>query len=373
MKNIILFDMDGVLLEHGGYHEALKASVQRIGMALGAPRAAISDQQIARFESLNVTNEWDSLAICTALILLQVWKVDPSIRLNNNIRPAKMIIRLTPEIDHFFDSYNKSTDLPGLSAYKTLISANPGLNHEQESHLANILIHCRDIYQSPTLPLHQEAVLGSEIFKSNYKLEPQLNVLSYLAMYDRPAISKSQHKSLITWLKSDSNFAGIMTNRPSQSYAGYLSSPEAEIGAKLIKLDGLPMLGSGMLAWFATHGCQIPGHTFLKPNPVHALALMQMCLGHSIEDSLNKAYALWQGEKAAADWQDFADARLVVFEDSAKGLLSGKAAYNLLSELGIITKWTLFGVSRNNFKVSALAEVADRVISDINEVEWGTL
>jgi hypothetical protein len=34
---IILFDMDGVLLQPRGYHTALQTSVKRIGQALGVP------------------------------------------------------------------------------------------------------------------------------------------------------------------------------------------------------------------------------------------------------------------------------------------------------------------------------------------------
>ena len=87
-KSIILFDMDGVLLEQEGYHTALMAAVKRIGAALGMPNAAITPTEIARFEAMSVTNEWDSQSICAALMLIDLWKQDGSIRYDTTDTPC---------------------------------------------------------------------------------------------------------------------------------------------------------------------------------------------------------------------------------------------------------------------------------------------
>jgi hypothetical protein len=57
-----------------------------------------------------------------------------------------------------------------------------------------------------------------------------------------------------------------------------------------------------MLAWFAATQCQLPDHTFLKPNPVHALALVQMCKGETAPKALRSAYDLWRGKGKREGW-----------------------------------------------------------------------
>ncbi|HEY9122117.1 MAG TPA: hypothetical protein VIM80_03890, partial [Brevefilum sp.] len=354
-------------------HQALKATVLRIGKALGVPAADISDDQIDHFEALSVTNEWDSAAICAALILLEAWRFDPGIRLGHQPLTADVLTDQVPKIYAFLDTFNKVGDLPTISAYQKITRENPGLNANQRDYLENILYNSRDIYQSPILPWHQETVLGSRDFQDNYSLEPRLNIESFLTIYDRPVMSVETRKNIQMWLRVPGHHAGIMTNRPSSTPAGYLSSPEAELGANLVELDHLPLLGSGMLAWFAVTQCALPDHTFLKPNPVHALALMQMCLGEPLENGLKLAYDLWRGEGNRGDWVKFKGSQVTIFEDAVKGLESGKAARTLLASLDIDINLQLIGISYHPIKKRELEKIADHVYPDIDRVDWGQI
>jgi hypothetical protein len=168
--------------------------------------------------------------------------------------------------------------------------------------------------------------------------------------------------------------AGIMTNRPSRSPDGYLSSPEAELGMALIGLEDLPYVGSGILAWFMFNNCQLPsGASLLKPNPVHALTLLQRCLGQPLTTSLERAVSLWQGQAEVRDWQILDNAKIVVFEDSVKGLQSAKAACVLLEEQGVHIDYRLVGVGNNPIKLSALDSISHYNIECINQVNWNDI
>ena len=370
-EEFLLFDMDGVLLMPGGYQQALKASIKRIGKALGAPQTEITSEQIAHFEALSITNEWDSLGICTALILVQVWQMDGNIRLTeeNAPRPANDLIE-KPDFQSFLDSFDHVGPLPGESAFQKITTENTWLDPDQKSHLEDILFNCRDIYHSLTLPIHQESVLGSHAFKENYQLEPKLNIESYLLMYDQPILSPEKGSHLIAWLADKDHHIGIITNRPNGTPPDFISAPEAELGAKLVGLAGVPLLGSGSLNWCAESKSALPQHTFLKPNPVHALGLMQICLGHDIEEALGKAIALWERQDNKADWESFDGAKVFIFEDSIKGLQSGLSAKSLLGALGIMINLNLIGVTESPIKKKALLKIADQVIPTINHFNW---
>lgn len=365
-----LFDMDGVLLEPGGYQKALINSVMRIGQALGAPNTTLTKDQIARFEALNITNEWDTLAICAALTLVHLWDIDGHIRLDGLNPKASPITNETPNFDVFLMALSDGGHQPGETAYHFLIDHHSWLDRDQRTYLATILENCCDISRSLTLPAHQETVLGSKIFESHYKIKAQRNIESYLAKYDKPVMTEEKYAELRIWLNQSNHHAGILTNRPSRNPAGFLSSPEAELGSEIVGLTDLPYVGSGILGWFAVNHCQLPDHALLKPNPVHTLALLQLCLGRSLADSLQASVALWQGSGFFSDWEAFDNAKIIIFEDSVKGLLSGKAACKLINKLGFEIDLTLIGVAQNLIKLSALDQVSTCNVDNINQINW---
>jgi hypothetical protein len=366
----LLFDMDGVLLEPGGYHQSLRASVKRNGVLLGAPHTDLTEDEIAKFEALNITNEWDSVAICAALTLLHIWKIDPNIRLNSMQLTGQPVTLESPNFDSFLTKLLDGGHLPGETSYQFICNENSWLDPDQREHLWSILANCRDIYQSPTLPAHQETVLGSHTFHVHYKLTPKLNTESYLLKYDRPIMTDGQFIALNKWRENPNHIAGILTNRPSSTPSEYLSAPEAELGIELIGLQDLPYIGSGILGWYAVNHCQLPAHQFLKPNPVHTLTLLQRCLGNPLRESLASAVALWKKQGSRTDWEKLDQSRIVVFEDSIKGLISAKTACELLKDQGLNVELILIGVSNNTSKREVLRKVTPNLISNIKEIDW---
>lgn len=373
ITHLILFDMDGVLLNAQGYHKSLQRSVEMAGHALGVPNTKISEDQIAKFEALNVTNEWDSIAICAALILLHVWNDDPAIRLDRTFHNIEPVSSSPIDFGYFLDTFHLKDDLPGRSALDWIFDHRSDLNTSQKEHLIDLLENCRDIQTSITLAIHQETVLGSDVFHMTYGLESQLNIQSYLSKFDKPLLNASSHQGLLNWLSSKNHNAGILTNRPSLTPSPLWGSPEAELGAERAGLDHLPILGSGMLSWFAATHCGLPGHTFLKPNPVHALALMQMCLSESSERALQLASQVWFGKARQDEWLKFSQCKVIVFEDSVKGLICAKSAQQLLNLIGIDIELHLIGVGKNPIKATMFAGLADKIIKDINEIDYDRL
>ncbi len=333
----------------------------------------LSNDQIAKFESLSITNEWDTLAICTALILLKLWSFDPDIRLTSLLPRAETITDQAPEINAFLDTFTEVDDLPCRSAYIKLIKEHPELNSGEIEHLRKILFDARDIQHSLTLPGYQETVLGSDAFENNYGIPSQLAIESYLTQYDQPVLTPKKQRLFFDWLSKPENTAGIMTNRPSGAPPGYLSSPEAELGAQRVRMNQLPLLGSGMLAWFAVTQCQLPEHTFLKPNPVHALALMQMCVGEERTHALQLAYDLWGNEGIRGDWARLENAKVIIFEDSVNGFEAVQAARALLKSVNIEIETEFVGVSHNPIKKQKLSGFSDRVYESLNQVVWEEL
>ncbi|MDF1521170.1 MAG: hypothetical protein P1P73_11930 [Brevefilum sp.] len=128
-----------------------------------------------------------------------------------------------------------------------------------------------------------------------------------------------------------------------------------------------------MLVWFAGTRCKLPDHTFMKLNPVHALALLQMCWGEPAENGLKLGNDLWRGEGNRRDWVKFNKSQVTIFEDAVKGLQSGKAAQTLLASENVDIDFQLIGISNNPIKKRELEKIADHVYPDTNQVDWVAL
>ena len=157
------------------------------------------------------------------------------------------------------------------------------------------------------------------------------------------------------------------------THYGEISPPEAELGVKSIGLEFLPIVGSGILACFAKNYLNFPDYTLAKPNPVHALALIQLCLGREPIDALHISAALWQGKGNLSDWEVLDGGRIVIFEDSVKGFISGQESARLLSALGLNVYLKLIGVSKNPIKIHALQQKTTHTIENINNIHWDSI
>lgn len=357
---ILLLDMDGVLLEAHGYHKALQDTVSILAHSLGYPNATLTKSDIAVFESVGITSEWDSAAICIALMLVKAWKVDPSRAL-----PSSFSLKAGSSLDLETPNYQRFAYVLGQENMKALhpLEYAEGLllstedNHTpwQQQTIQDVLRKARQIEGSITHRIFQELILGSETFANTYNLPPFFEIESYLLQYDRPTLDGTAHYELITWLDNPKHRAVIFTNRPSNAPSGVFSTPEAEIGARLVGIETIPIAGLGGFIWLSKHRAQ-GTQRFVKPSPVHALTALRLALGDPFEKALETAAIFALDDHVDQSWHDLNEAHVYVFEDSPGGLVSSSSTMSLLEMKNIRVDISLYGVTDNQKKHQALEE-----------------
>jgi hypothetical protein len=367
-KTIILFDMDGVLIHADGYHQALQSSVRLIGRNIGIKEPVLSKEQISHFEAAGVTHEWETLAICTAILLLQVWQFDGNIRLPRDINSTPENFLISGE-DRFWD-FLYEIDLQGKEptsyAASILNQQNSSLTKEQRKYLELVLGSGIDINQSPTLRVFQEYVLGSDQYSQIYGFPSFLDTKSYLELYDRKVLTEENRTRLIGWLESDDCHAAIFTNRPSHPPEGFFSTPEAELGASAINLQDLPIVGAGSLSWLANLSSK-PLDTYYKPSPVHVLSALQVAVGVPLPRALRIAADLYHGNYKKDFWLPFEGSKIIVFEDLVPGMKSAQDAREMLKAINVEVELLCVGLTEHKTKAKSLSQYTNCLIEDINE------
>lgn len=366
---ILLFDMDGVLLTPYGYHRALQQAVALMAGALGFQGVELAQTDIDTFEAMDVTSEWDSSAICAALLLRQVWQIAPELAW-----PPQMPLPAVPQHDlpaPDFQALARQIGQPTLRdrpplarAEVLLVDGDHTLSESQRATLREILRHAHHPESSLTHRLFQELVLGSAVFTRTYGLPDGLNSESYLLTHDIPALSEEIQARLHGWLDHPAHRAAIFTNRPSLSPDGKSGTPEAEMGTQCAGVAQLPVVGLGALFWLAAQR-QCPPQTYLKPSPVHVLATLRCALGTPLAEALEAAARLTDNGQDDGGWQPLHGANLWAFEDSAIGLRGARAACDRLAGIGIAVELALCGVTTSEIKRPALAETGAQVFPDL--------
>ena len=362
--------MDGVLLQPLGYHRALQETVFQVGRLLGYQSAHLSTDGIAAFEAAGVISEWDSAAICAALLLDNLWTEHPLVTLpslaTSPVLPAHG--NAPPDYESFARSVAEA-DLrrisPLESAEHLLLHAGPSRTLQQRRAVEAILNNSSRIDGSLTHRIFQELVLGSQDFATTYGLPPSLDTESYLLRYDYPSLSGAAHQRLLEFLVDADHRAVIFTSRPSRSPDGRSSTPEAEIGAQGVGLETLPILGLGGLSWLSVRrGADVAA--FRKPSPVHALAALRRSLGDALEDALQAAAALVLEGKADDNWDALGEAQVYLFEDTVPGVKSLRSAQDILEKIGVSIGVHPFGVTDSQPKRQALEAVGAAVVPTLD-------
>lgn len=360
--------MDGVLLRSSGYHRALQDTLAWIGEHLGYRDVRISQEDIDLFESVGMTSEWDSSAICTAFMLLHAWQKYPDTKLPEppswKSHPAQDLQPLDFQaIAHQIDRSGQPEASPLLKAEYLLLRNGNNLSSEQAQIIKKILRQAREIGGSLTHRLFQEFVLGSQAFEKIYDLPPILNVESYLRQYDYATLTTNAGKNINAWVEQPSHHAAIFTNRPSLPPDGSFGTPEAEIGAQTAGVK-LPIVGLGSLAWLSAQR-GLDNEAFIKPSPVHTLAALKAALGVSPLNALYSAENIVNGEPTPG-WEELDGAQVYTFEDSARGMQSIINAEKILTQNGIKMNVVLQGVTDSLPKIRALREIGANIFPDLN-------
>jgi hypothetical protein len=355
--NLLIFDMDGVLLKPQGYHRALKETVRLAGLSIGVGEVILTDQQIAQFEALGISSEWDSSALCMAVIVLH--KQIGRLPKNGNLQSG--MLDLTDLFDAIAVQPIEDSALNrGLKSIQTLIEQ----YHLPSSEASELVNKRESIQHSPTLNWFQELILGSDVFSDTYHKPAQLKTESYLKLFDQRLLSEGSAEQVIQWARNKDCGAAIMTNRPSRGLPGIQAAPDAEMGAALVDFDSLSLVGYGEVSWLAQETHRDPGE-LSKPAWPHALAAILTAGGWSLKHSLN--YLIQSLETHQPDnLHHLENCQITVFEDTPGGVIAVQAAGRLLNELGLGVKLRKIGIADDPVKQAALAAHGAAVYSDIN-------
>jgi len=347
---ILIFDMDGVLLEANGYHRALQKTVQLIADHLSLDGIQLSKDQIDTFESLGISSEWHSSALCLAFLETQ---------LRAGIVPSSL------DLSQLFSVLqSQPLILPARQrAEQALqeICSDFGVDYDG---VRLIIEASEDIERSLTMSWFQELVLGSQAYQGRYQKESQLDTPSYLEIHDRLLISPAKADLISNWSQNGGLGAAIMTNRPSSGPQGFGGSPEAEMGRDLAGMEAVPLIGYGEISWLAARTQNDPDR-LAKPNPCHALAAIFLALGLPKEISLTASL----GNISSLDQtlvSKLQGKTITVFEDTPAGIRSVKEAAGLISESGFQVEVNPIGIAISKIKKSALEAEGARVAADIN-------
>ena len=367
MKTILLFDMDGVLLEPRGYHRALQDTVQTMGESLGFINPQLSQQEIYAFEAAGITSEWDSAALFLGLMMKEIWQTQPEMNPPETLTstPAGSRTRQTPDWRTFLTRLDKRQDTQRTPRERAADVLKEELSSDKQEIIEDLVAGAHEARRSITHRIFQEFVLGSERFQKVYQLRPQFNCRSYLEQFDRPLLSSQSSQKLSDWLSIEGQSSAILTNRPSRPLEDHFGTPEAEMGAALVGLEDLPVIGHGEMAWLAEEREQ-PLDDIRKPSPVHALAALLVSLGTPKLQSLLASQKLVYKKHAGEIWQDLHKSTVYVFEDTPPGFQSARSALKILDRAGFDLDLSLIGIAVDEQKGTALRNLGGKVYPNID-------
>ena len=75
--NILLFDVDGVLIEDGGYYAALIKTLDYFNHLMGAGPIVFGPADRDQFQSRGYVNEWDLCPLCAGILLIETLARQP--------------------------------------------------------------------------------------------------------------------------------------------------------------------------------------------------------------------------------------------------------------------------------------------------------
>ena len=334
MKRIILLDIDGVLVQPGGYRAALRATVKRF---IGD--YSIEEDVPVSMEKRGISSEWDMSPLIIATYWEDVLSRQPMENLSDDPVLAGKQIQRQRKVEEpkylsipAFELTDGQYPVDAAYAAGCFPSIPSGLRK-------NLMTESRDVYKSHTFRTFQHFTLGSETFGPTYQLPAEFEAQSLLLTEDKANISAEIRERL----RHERNSIAGFTARPSKpprewdgSHRGY--APEAELGLELAGLADIPLMSFGKLEFIsAQHG--LNPATLMKPAPFHALAgILAAWTGDELS-TLNAAYEWHTSGKLNEKFSELPKSfELYVIEDTMGGVRATRAAGEILREAG-------FGVS----------------------------
>lgn len=393
--HIVLFDIDGVLLEERGYRAGLRLAIAYFLREINLDDRWLPDEsEVSAFEAMGITSEWDIIPIWLAFALEKMarasvepvhWPDWPAVVAWT--RETRVKCERTPlqRSIHAIRPLLQS----GVVASEAVLQAclqgsfDPLRTISNQGVLQALLKSTRDFTASRMTQVFQAFILGSEMYARMYRSEAPVKCSSAIETYDRPVI-KPENVARLEKLSAQRRLAmAALTARPSLPpgglavvRAGY--SPEAEIALRLLGLDKMPLVGYGTMVHAADRfGLYADG--LLKPNGFQALAATAAAWTGDVLSSVEWAGAINHrygadgfGSESAGNTTVELDRLpsvfdLHVFEDTTGGIRSARRAAELLHRSGVQANVKAWGITTNEEKKTALEGVGAVVYPDINQ------
>ena len=383
--DVYLFDIDAVLLHPGGYRAGLHATLRHFAQQLGLSAPLLTAEQVEVFEAHSIISEWDISAICMAAVVLEALLAAPALAVPATLPAALAALRehgaLQPDIS------------PALLARSTAAALRPGEYAAQAAArvlasdvrvaadarspqlcalLDHILQHTRDPQQSLIFRVFQNYTLGSNAYTECYGLPAEFTAPGMLAVEDQPALDAKWAAEILAATQTAAVRAVIYTARPSLPPTATIASagqysPEAELGARMVGLQALPVVGVGAMQWLAA---TLGGDAaqFSKPAPLHALGAIACALFAPAADALRAAHQLLRTHQLPPLMEALRGRplRVVVFEDSARSIQGTQAAGAILQAAGVPASVLGCGIAQSAVKRQQLAAVGAQLYADVN-------
>ncbi len=346
MKKVILLDIDGVLVHHGGYRAALHATLNHFASLMGLSHLDFPEDKLAELEKRGIFSEWDMVP----LLLAALWNDILSHRTDVNLPPDlySAAVAIRRNINGYMP---RELVIPEFEYIAGQYPAEAALQHGCFPFIpmalrVNILSQSRNVNFSQTMRLFQHYSLGSRVFSKTYDLPVEVQTESFLHTHDRSNINDAIRAKL----RQPRIYLAGLTARPSapprevnDPHSGY--APEAEIALELVGLADIPLIAFGKLEYLAAKRGLDAG-ALIKPSPVHALAATAAALTGDEWAGLQSAGDWYQTGKLAGVFTDLPrEFELFVVEDTMGGIRSTQAAGQILRQAGLNVKTHLIGLT----------------------------
>jgi hypothetical protein len=406
--NIWLLDIDGVLVQAGGYRAATRATVAHFSDRMGLGNLAPTGSDIDVFEAAGMINEWDTVPVCVAVLIYGAWRRDPALLASGDLDRAAQAIRaagplgIRPDYQTVawrMSQARQASEAPSRVVLRLLLDdaqREVGVLAEAEGLarvLQALLEDTSSVRHCPTTFVFQHYSLGSRLFDETFGLAPAFDSDSLLARYDEPGLSAAWRDRLHDLAARGEVRPVVFTARPSgpprdavdalgsfdpvQPVSGAdrdggtppgAYAPEAEIAVKMVGLRDVPLIGYGRIEWLARK-LGLEAVSMVKPSPVQALAAIGAAASGREQDSLLAAHTLVAAGRLEGPLLALRGLRwqVSVFEDTFGGMRAVREAVKLLSDSGVDITSATWGVARSVVKANALAEFGAPVFDTLDQ------
>ncbi len=384
MRSLLLFDVDGVLVEAHGYLRALQDTVAHFSRCLGVGEHPPTEPEVRALEAHGLTSEWDSGAACVAFLLLERLRREPALSLPVVWSEALAFLAARPTALPHPDYATLAARIgarprdemgAAVGARLQLWAEAQSLPEPQRRAFAALLNQLLgapyEFTRAPVMHYFQHLVLGHEGVAATYGVVPDFESVPYLRTYDLPLLDEASRTQILNAVRAGKAGAVIYTARPSLppketavSLLGY--SSEAEAARALVGLDPLPLIGLGRLQWLASRIGE-SAEALVKPSPVQALAAIGAAASGNEAAALEAALHFQREGLLSPPLTGLEETVVHVFEDTPGGLRAVCHAATLLQEAGLPVTVQPYGIApAESPKAALIAELGASLFPSIN-------